>query len=100
MIYNSMVKRVLTCGAETCSLYDDDGGRINGTEMDGLRRSAGISKLDRKKNECVYQRKMNKHDTILDEIIRKRLIWCGHVDRMDPMRLPKIMINWRPEGRK
>ena len=28
------------------------------------------------------------------------LIWYGHVKRMDPMRLPKIMINWTPEGRK
>jgi hypothetical protein len=26
--------------------------------------------------------------------------WYGHVKRMDPTRLPKIMINWKPEGRK
>jgi hypothetical protein len=50
MIYNSMVKSVLTCGAETCSLYEDDRGKINATEMGALRRSARISKLD-KKNE-------------------------------------------------
>jgi hypothetical protein len=43
---------------------------------------------------------MNKQDTILDEITRKQLIWCGHVERMDPTRLPKIMINWKPEERK
>jgi len=24
----------------------------------------------------------------------------GHVDRMDRMQLPKIVINWKPEGRK
>jgi hypothetical protein len=24
----------------------------------------------------------------------------GHVERMDPTRLQKIMINWQPEGRK
>ena len=38
--------------------------------------------------------------TVLDEITRKQLIWFGHVDRMDQMRLPKIMINLKPEGRK
>jgi len=27
-------------------------------------------------------------------------IWYGHVERMDPTRLPKIMINWKPERRK
>ena len=43
---------------------------------------------------------MDASDTTLDEITLKQLIWCGHVDRMDRMRLPKIMINWKPEGRK
>ena len=42
---------------------------------------------------------MDAPDTILDEITRKQLIWYGHVERMDPTRLPKIMINWKPEGR-
>jgi hypothetical protein len=37
---------------------------------------------------------------ILDEITRKQIIWYGHVERMDPTRLPKIMLNWKPEGRK
>ena len=39
-------------------------------------------------------------DKILDEIIRKQLIWYSHVERMDPTRLLKLMINWEPEGRK
>jgi uncharacterized protein (DUF2384 family) len=43
---------------------------------------------------------MDAQDTILDDIVRKQLIWYGHVERMDPVRLPKIMINWKPEGRK
>jgi len=32
-------------------------------------------------------------DMILDEITRKQLIWYGHVERMDPTRLPKTMIH-------
>jgi hypothetical protein len=43
---------------------------------------------------------MNNQDTILDEITRKQLICYGHVERMDPTRLPKIMINWKHEGRE
>jgi hypothetical protein len=43
---------------------------------------------------------MDTQDTMLDDITRKQLIWYGHVERMDPLRLPKIMINWKPEGRK
>jgi len=73
MIYNSMVKSVLIYGAETWSLFEDDRRRINATEMDALRRSARISKLDRKMNECIRE-KMNVQDVILDEITRKQLI--------------------------
>ena len=83
IIYNSMVKSVLICGAETWSLFEDDRRRINATEMDALRRSARISKLDRRTNEYIRE-KMNKQDTILDEITGKQLIWYGHVERMDP----------------
>ena len=93
-----MVKIVLTYGAETWSLYGDDRRRFNATEMDALRRSASISKLYRKTNEYIRE-KMNKPDTILDEITRKQLIWYGRFERMDTTRLPKIMINWKPEGR-
>jgi hypothetical protein len=35
---------------------------------------------------------MDAPDTILNEITRKQLIWYGHVERMDPTRLPKIMV--------
>jgi hypothetical protein len=98
MIYNSILKSVLIYGAETWSLYEDDRRRINATEMDALRRSARISKLDRKTNEYIRER-IDAPDTMLDEITRKQLIWYGHVERMDPTRLPKIMMNWKPEGR-
>jgi hypothetical protein len=67
--------------------------------MDALRRSAKISKLDSKRNEHI-RGKMDTQDTILDDITRKQLIWYGHVERMGPMRLPEIMINWKPEGRR
>jgi hypothetical protein len=99
MIYKSMVKSVLIYGAETCSLHEDDRRRINVTEMDALRRSARISKLERKTNEYI-RGKMDAQDMILGDITRKQLIWYGHVQRMDPTRLPKIMIHWKPGGRK
>jgi hypothetical protein len=96
-----MVKSVLIYGAEIWSLCEDDRLRINATEMDALRRSARTSKLDRKTNEYI-RGKMDAQDTrmILNKITRKQLIWYGHVERMDPTHLPKIMIHWEPERRK
>jgi len=69
-----MVKSVLIYEAEIWSLYRDDRRRINATELDALRRSARISKLDRKTNDYIKE-KMKAQDTILDEITRKQLIW-------------------------
>ena len=94
-----MVKSVLIYGAEIWSLYEDDRRRISATEMGALRRSARISKLDRKTNEYI-RGKMDSQDMLLDEITRKQLICYGHVEKMDPKRLPKVMIHWKPEGRE
>jgi hypothetical protein len=52
-----------------------------------------------KTNEYI-RGKMDAQDRILDGITREQLIWYGHVERMDPTRLPKIMIYWKPKGRK
>ena len=43
-------------GAEIWSLYEDDRRRIDETEIDALRRSARIFKLDGKTNECVREK--------------------------------------------
>jgi hypothetical protein len=32
--------------------------------------------------------------------MRNKLVWYGHVERMDPVRSIKIMINWKYEGKK
>ena len=36
----------------------------------------------------------------MNDLNREQLIWYGHVERLDPTRLPKIMIHWKPEGRE
>ena len=59
--------------------------------------------MDLKRNDTGNRKelfKMDAQDMILDDITRKQLIWYGHVDRMDPTQLPKIMTHWKPEGRK
>jgi len=67
--------------------------------MDELRRSTRISTLDRETNEYI-RGKMDSQDMILDDITREQLIWYGHVERMDPTRLPRTMIHWKPGRRK
>jgi hypothetical protein len=82
MIYNSMVKSVLIYGAETWSLCEDDRRGINATDMDTLRRSARISKLDRKKE--YIRGKMDAQDMILNDKTRKQLICYGQYRENGP----------------
>jgi len=74
MTYNNMDKSALIYGAETWSLYEDDRRRINASEMDALRRSARISKLDRETNVYIRE-KMDAPDTILDNSKTTHLAW-------------------------
>jgi hypothetical protein len=37
---------------------------------------------------------------MLVDVTREQLIWYGHVERMDPTLLPRIIIHWKPEGSK
>jgi hypothetical protein len=51
IIYKSMVISVLNYGAVTLILYEDGRRGINVTQMDAIRRSTRLYKLDRKANE-------------------------------------------------
>lgn len=68
-------------------------------EMDYIRRSAGISRLDRIRNEEI-RRRMQAHDTAVDRLERRSLKWFGHLLRMDDQRWPKKLLKWKPPGRK
>jgi hypothetical protein len=73
--------------------------KINSTEMDFWRRSTGISRKDKIRNNIIKQ-KMNMTRSLLDDINTKQLQWYGHVHRMEEGRLPKEVMKWRPPGRR
>jgi hypothetical protein len=51
-----MVRCVLICGDDTWLLYEDEGRRINGAEMDTLRRSARNTRLERKTKVYIREK--------------------------------------------
>ena len=48
----------------------------------------------------MLERKLDAHDTILDDVTLKQLIWFGHVEGMIRTGLAEVMINWKHEGWK
>ena len=69
------------------------------TEMDFLRRSCRISRLEHVRNEVIRERaKVVK--SIIDDIDKKQLTWFGHVKRMEERRWPRKILEWDPPERR
>jgi len=98
-IYNAVVKSILTYGCEVWQLKKRTQDMLRATEMDFWRRSAGISRRDRVRNDRVRQIMEVENDIVFD-IMTKQLVWYGHVNRMTEERLPKKMLDWVPPGRR
>lgn len=98
-IYNTMVKSVVTYAADVWTLSMREKQKLHSLEMDYLRRSARISRLDRVRNKDIRD-KMGVTETILDHIQTKQLSWYGHVQRMAPERIPRKIFNWIPPERR
>ena len=72
---------------------------LRATEMDFWRRSAGISRRDRVRNERIRQ-VMKVEKDIVHDVMSRQLCWYGHVQRMSEERLPKQVLDWVPPGKR
>lgn len=98
-IYKTIVESISTYGSETWELNKRDKERLLALEMDFWRRSSGISRIERVRNERIREI-MEVEGTILDTIDTKRLLWYGHLERMDNTRWPKKVWQWIPPERR
>lgn len=98
-IYNTVIKSIVLYGAEAWRWTEADKRRLEALEMDALRRSCRISRLDRVPNTTIKQL-IGLRETIIQEAERRQLIWYGHVRRMADHRLPKVTLDWIPLERR
>lgn len=98
-IYGSIIESILLYGSETWEMTKGEKQKINSVEMDFLRRGCRVSKLDHIRNIDIRER-IGKLGTTVEEIEKRRLVWYGHVQRLDTRRWPKRIINWNPPGRR
>ena len=94
-IYTSLVHSVTAYGAEVWDIGVRNRGRLLATEMDFLRRSCELTRIDRVRNEEI-RRRMSMDGDRIDEIQKKKtsLVWTRKKDgrrtnpkkgsRMDP----------------
>ena len=75
-----------------------DEKRILTAEMSWLRKIAGISRLQKVRNDGISQA-LGIQTTLLDKVVQQRLRWFGHVERMPVDRIPHNALHARFEGK-
>lgn len=102
-IYEACVTSTLLYGAETWTTYKGQERKLNKFHLRCLRKILGIKWQDKVTNAQVLQRA--KSMSIMSILLKKRLRWLGHVQRMEPARIPKRLLYGelsnapRPRGR-
>ncbi|XP_030759306.1 uncharacterized protein LOC115884770 [Sitophilus oryzae] len=77
-IYQTLVKSSLLYGAETWRITEANRKKLEAVEMDAYRRTLGISRRDRVRNEEIQQR-IGIEGSLATDIERQQLMWYGHV---------------------
>ena len=86
-------------GSECWTLKKEDEQKILVAEMSWLRLILGISRIQRIRNEVIRE-KLGQRETILQRIQTKRLIWFGHVTRMNTTQIPNMALHCNMEGNR
>ncbi|XP_030747709.1 uncharacterized protein LOC115876161 [Sitophilus oryzae] len=98
-IGRALVESVVTYGCEVWTLKAEQKLALNALEMDYLRRSARVSKLDRVRNVEI-RAKMDATQTIVDRVEQRGLKLFGHLLRMEHQRWPYSIYSWSPPGKR
>lgn len=97
-IIRTIVESILTYGGESWTINEKMRRKILATEMDSLRRSMRISRIQHIRNDYVRM-EMDAEETVIDRLEARTLKWYGHVKRMEE-RWPNNVINWTTPGRR
>jgi len=88
----------LLYGSESWTIKARDARRITAAEMKYLRRTAGYTWTDHEKNTQIA--KELKITPILDKLQEYKRNWIHRVNRMPRNRLPRVMKQYSPTGRR
>jgi hypothetical protein len=99
MLYSTIIESMGLYGAEIWEITEANKKKLQAFQMDFLRRSCGISRLDHVQNDRIKEI-MNLDKTIIDRVEEKQLVWYGHLQRMSEERWQKKIWEWTPHGRR
>ena len=97
-LYNTLALPVLLYGSESWTIKARDARRITTAEMKYMRRTAGYTWKNHKTNRQIA--KELKITPIRDKLQEYKRNWIQNVNRMHRNRLPKVMKQYSPTGRR
>jgi hypothetical protein len=93
-IYKTLVRPVLSYGSEAWTIRTDERRSIS-AEMCFLRRTAGYTCWDHKRNHILTELQMSQ----IKYIYQYRTNWKEHVDRMSSDKIPRMILKYEPKGK-
>lgn len=101
-MYKTIIRPTVTYGCETWAMKKYDEEKLERWERKMLRRIFGGIKTEdgwrRRTNEEL--RNIYKEPLISAYIRSQRIRWIGHIERMNGDRMPKIILQRKPIGKK
>ena len=97
-IRGALYKSALTYEDECWALRKEDGRRMITTEIRMLHLICGKTLKDKITNEKVHE--LTGVDKMKEFMRGQRLLWLGHVERMDENRGPANVLHFQMDGSK
>ncbi|KAJ4445485.1 hypothetical protein ANN_07293 [Periplaneta americana] len=94
----TLARPVLCYGSEAWTLRKKDESRITANEMKFMRYTAGYTKWDHKRNEDVMEEL--RLEPVINHVKHYQNNWVNHLHRMHRDRIPKVMLHYRPNGKR
>jgi hypothetical protein len=97
-IYKTLARPVLSYGSKAWTVRRTDERRLISAEIGFLRRTAGYTRRDHKRNEDILTELQISQ--ITEFIYQYRKNWKEHVDRMSSNGIPKLILKYQPKGKR
>ena len=87
------------CGLETMAITEKQHEKLQVCENNLVRRNAGVKRIDKRRMEELKE-EVGVREGLTTKLVRSRLKWAGHVERMERVRLTNRAEANGMEGRR
>ncbi|XP_067138864.1 uncharacterized protein [Centruroides vittatus] len=97
-LYKTLAIPTLLYGSKIWVLKKKDIKRLQAAEMRFMRRTAGYTLLDHRRNEDILEELHMRE--LIEKLFTYRGKWLQRVSRMSPDRIPHAVLQYQPRGRR